>query len=84
MIACPVFYIYSENDKIVLNYHTKKLYEKTNYPKRIMGVKGYVLCYNDRDHNGIRDADIKGKVVDFLLELVLEGGKQQRKMKVDV
>lgn len=39
-INCPIFYIYSENDKIVPNHHTKSLYEKSNYPKRIMSVKG--------------------------------------------
>ncbi len=52
-----------------------------------MGVKGYVFVLLYSDHNGVRDADIKGKVVDFLLEIVLEDGKQQRgtmKMKVDV
>ena len=70
-IKCPILYVYSENDTIVNQRHSKILYELSNHPKRIISVKGYNI-FKFRDHNCQRDKDTKGIIIDYLLQMSLK------------
>ena len=51
-----------------------KLSKKNNVSKRVIFLLIWVS-----DHNGIRDVDIKGKVVDYLLEIVVNKKRNKNK-----